>query len=195
MEREGPPLELLTRRLAETPAEFLAAPRIGSTGSVEVAAVVADLAHLLGGHPPGLETLAAFHSSDARRDRNHFCVVLVLCWLLADEWFRHERPDLSALWPLLGPAAGELAAGASANLFVADAYRREELARLTLARLGCRPAGETLAQAQDRLTRISSTERTRVMNAARAAEERARSIREALARKAAEEAADKASRE
>ena len=66
---------------------------------------------------------------------------------------------------------------------------------MALARLGCRPGGETLAQAQDRLTRISSTERNRVMLAARAAEERARAVREALARKAAQESADKYTRE
>ena len=195
MEREGPPLELLTRRLAETPEDFLAAPGIGATGGVEVAAVVADLVHLLGGDVPAAGQLAAFESDDARRDRNRLCLVLVLCWLLADEWFRNERPDLAAVWQLLGPGASELAAGNAADRFVADPDRREELARLTLARLGCRPGGETLPQAQDRLTRISSTERNRVMLAARAAEERARAVREALVRKAAQESADKYTRE
>lgn len=195
MEREGPPLEQLTRRLAETPEDFLAAPRIGSMGTVEVAAVVGDLAHLLGGGQAGADVLTAFNSTDARRDRNRFCVVLVLCWLLSDDWFRRDKPDLNAVWPLLSSVAGELAGSGSAGRFVADADRREELARVALSRLGCRPAGETVAQAQDRLARISSSERTRVVQAARAAEERARSIREALARKAAEEAADKAGRE
>ena len=195
MEREGPPLELLTRRLAETPEDFLAAPRIGNTGSVEVAAVVGDLAGLLGGDIPAVEQLAAFESDDPRQDRNRLCLVLVLCWLLADEWFRSEHPDMAGVWQLLGPAASELAAGNPADRFVADPDRREELARLTLARLGSRPGGETMAQAQDRLTRISSSERNRVMQAARAAEERARAVREALARKAAQESADKYTRE
>jgi len=58
-----------------------------------------------------------------------------------------------------------------------------------------RPAGETAAQAQDRLAAVSSGERLRVIEAARLAEERAREIREALARKAAQEAADKWTRE
>jgi len=42
---------------------------------------------------------------------------------------------------------------------------------------------------------VSSRERVRLAAASRAAEERARQIREALARKAAEESADKWSRE
>ncbi len=188
---------MLTRRLAETPEDFLAAPRIGATGSVEVAAVVADLSHLLGtaAAPLTPAQLAPFLSENPREDRNRYCLVLVLCWLLADDWFRRERPDLAAILQLLDAGATELAAGNPASRFVADPDRREELARLALARVGCRPAGESLAQAQDRLTRISSTERARVMQAARGAEERARAVREALARQAAQESADKATRE
>jgi hypothetical protein len=64
-----------------------------------------------------------------------------------------------------------------------------------LSHLGLRPQGETLAQAQDRLTVLSTTERKKVLAAAVAAEERARKIREALAKKAAEESADKWTRE
>jgi len=78
---------------------------------------------------------------------------------------------------------------------VQDPDRREELARVLLAHLGYRPAGETEAQASDRLSRISGTERQRLLAASRAAEERARAIREALAKKAAEESADKWTRE
>jgi hypothetical protein len=76
-----------------------------------------------------------------------------------------------------------------------DAERREELARLTLARLGLRPAGESAAQAQDRFTSISSIERARILKASQQAEQRARALREALAKKAAEESADKWTRE
>jgi hypothetical protein len=83
----------------------------------------------------------------------------------------------------------------AAKKFVTDPDRREELARVALARLGFRPAGETLAQAQDRLTTLNSAERARVMKAAQIAEQRARQIREELVRKAAEESADKWTRE
>ncbi|HEY1052340.1 MAG TPA: hypothetical protein VGE39_21355, partial [Prosthecobacter sp.] len=88
-----------------------------------------------------------------------------------------------------------LAAHTSSRSFVTDPDRREEIVRVALARLHLRPAGETAAQAQDRLTSLSASERQRVIAAARAAEERAQAIREALARKAAEESADKYTRE
>ena len=89
----------------------------------------------------------------------------------------------------------ELAAATPALKFVNDADRREELARVVLACLNYRPAGETVAQATDRLSSLSMTERRRLLEASRAAERRARAIREALAKKAAEESADKWTRE
>ncbi len=168
MQLEGPMLESLTRRLAETPEDFLAEPRIGQTGRTHVTAVVGDLLRLLGASPEASQ-LAPFAGSDVRRDRNR-------------------------LARLLDAEASELAQVA-ARQFVTDPDRREELARVALARLGFRPAGETLAQAQDRLTTLNSAERARVMQAAQAAEQRARQIREALARKAAQESADKWTRE
>lgn len=194
MEREGPVLETLTRRLAETPEDFLAEPRIGGAGRVHTAAVVGDLLRALGGIAPGAE-LRRFVGADARADRNRLSITLVLCWLLADEWFaRASLPPLEVL-EVLDVESRELAGQSPAAKFITDPDRREELARLALARLGYRPAGETQAQAQDRLTTLSSAERARVMRAARAAEQRAREIREALMRKAAEESADKWGRE
>jgi uncharacterized metal-binding protein len=82
-----------------------------------------------------------------------------------------------------------------AELFVRDADRREELARLVFRCTGVVPAGETAEQAADRLSTLDSATRTRVEAEARAAEERAREVREALKRKRAEEAAARASRE
>lgn len=194
MDREGPELETLTRRLAETPEDFLAEPRIGRAGRIATAAVAGDLLRLLGAVVPA-ERLDTFTGSDPARDRNRLAVVLVLCWLLADDFFRDAAPAPEPLLGLLADEAAALAEQAPATRFVADPDRREELARLALARLGYRPAAETLAQAQDRLTTLSSTERARVLAAARAAEERSREIREALLRKQAEESADKWTRE
>jgi hypothetical protein len=194
MEREGPLLESMTRRLAETPEEFLSVPRIGNAGQTHAAAVVADLLRMLG-HEPRQRDLAVFSGSNPRTDRSRLGVTLVLAWLLADEWFIRARPDMSALLTLLGATATEIADQVPLSKLIADPDRREELARITLARLGLRPAGESIAQAQDRLMTLSSAERQRVMRAARVAEERARSIREALARKAAQESADKYTRD
>jgi hypothetical protein len=194
MDREGPALETLTRRLAEAPDDFLAEPRVGGAGRVHVAAVVGDLVRMLGGDALAAD-LRDFTGSTDARDRNRLGVVMMLCWLLADEWFQQARPGVTEVLRVLREGAADLATGAPAPKFQSDPDRREEIARFALALLGYRPAGETPAQAQDRLTSLSSAERARVLKAARAAEERARAIREALARKAAEESADKWTRE
>jgi len=194
MQQEGPILESLTRRLAETPEDFLTEPRIGETGHTYVAAVVGDLLRWLG-RSPEVHQLDAFAGTDVRRDRNRLAITLLLCWLLSDDWFRQTKLEADNVLQVLDAEASELAAQVAARKFVTDPDRREELARVALARLGFRPAGETLAQAQDRLTTLNSAERARVMKAAQAAEQRARQIREALARKAAEESADKWTRE
>lgn len=193
MTLEGPTLESLLRRLAETPEEFLAEPRIGNSGSVHVAAVVNDLLRTLD-EGAGAPDLTPFRSNDTRRDRNRLAVVLLLCSLLADEWFR-SRVQAAPVRQLLDEGAALLAANTTARKFTDDAERREELARFALGQLGFRPAGESVAQAQDRLTSISSAERARIIAASRAAELRARQIREALVKKAAEESADKWTRE
>lgn len=192
MQLEGPSLESLTHRLTETPEDFLAEPRIGMAGSVHVVAVVNDLLRLDG--DADRFDFTTFRSTEVRRDRNRLAVVLLLCSLLADEWFR-GRAKAPAVFHLLTEGATLLATNTSARKFREDAERREEMSRFALAQLGLRPAGESVAQAQDRLTSISSAERTRVIAASQAAEMRARQIREALVKKAAEESADKWTRE
>ena len=194
MQAEGPILEELTRRLAETPEDFLAEPRLGNSGQVHVAAVAADLLRSLGA-PADAAALAPLEGQDPRRDRNRLSVTLLLCWLLSDTWFRQKKMQPEALLDLLRRGSILVSERTPARKFVTDPERREELARFSLAHLGYRPSGETLAQAQDRLTSLNSAERARVLQASRAAEERARAIREALARKAAQESADKFTRE
>ena len=194
MQREGPLLETLTRRLAETPPEFLDEPRLGDKAGVAVPALVHDLLRMHGARSEA-KVLARFASNDAARDRNRLALVQLACWLLADRWFIEAACAAEALLGLLDVDAAELAAATSAHKFVRDPDRREELARVVLARLGYRPQGETVAQATDRLSAISGTERKRLVAASRAAEERAREIREALAKKAAAESADKWTRE
>lgn len=191
MQNEGPPLERLLQRVAQTPPEFLGEPRHGSKGSIDVRAVVADLCRVLGFEPAldGLEDLTR------GAERNALGSTLLLCWLFADDWFR-ERPWSKdrLLWALVH-GARELAEHTPHRKFLEDVERREELVRHSLAQVGLRPLGESSAQAEDRLTSLSAAERARVLKAARAAEERARAVREALARKAAQESADKWSRE
>lgn len=195
MTSEGPFLEALVRRLAETPLEFLAEPRIGNKGAVNVAAVVNDTLLALGQNGLTGSDAQGFQSKDAKQDRNRLQVALIGAWLLYDEWFRqHPEANVHAL-DFFKDEVAALSAVTNAQKFISDPDRREELARVALSALGLRPQGETVTQAQDRLTTLNAAERERVIQAARAAEQRAQAVREAMAKKAAEEAAAKAYRE
>jgi hypothetical protein len=194
MNIQGPALETLTRRLAECPADFLAEPRIGKNGIVQVAAIVGDVLMSMGDLPTR-QQLAIFQQTDAKKFRNWLSTVLIASWLLSDEWFRAKHELMQAAYRFLAQTSSEMATYTTAPKFVTDPDRREELVRMCLKDLGLRPGGETEAQAQDRLATLSAAERERVIRAARQAEQRAREIREAMAKKAAQEAADKASRE
>lgn len=190
---EGPPLETLLRRLAETPAPFLGEPRTRGKGSVVVAALVRDVLAKLG-IEVAVGELEKFNLKDLGTERNPRMLTQILCWLLTDPSFA-ERFSAEKLLKLLFDEANTLAATVTAREFVDNGERREELARLALRSAGLRPAGESRQVAEDRWLSVSTRERLRLNNASRAAEERARQIRESLARKAAEESADKWSRE
>ncbi len=194
MKTEGPSLESLIHRITETPEDFLAEPMIGSNGRIVVSAVVHDLLEKIGATTDG-HRLATLAESDSRLDRNRLAVILLLCWLLADDWVSQLKPDRESILSLLDETAAQLATQSASKKFLNDPDRREELARTALARLDCRPAGESIAQAQDRLMSLSSVERERVLRASREAEQRSRAIRAALAKKAADESADKWTRE
>jgi hypothetical protein len=181
---QGPPLQSLTHRLAECPSDFLADPR----SRVDAAAVISDLSRALGGTlltPAELAHFRDIDPSESRRVR----VALIVSWLLYDRWFREQKRFAQAAVLFLGVGLGDVAALVDPPLFVSDPDRREELVRLTLLALGLRPAGETEAQAADRFNTLSSVERTGVIHETRAAQERVRQVRDAMRKKAAEEAA------
>jgi hypothetical protein len=188
------PLEPLLRRLAETPDEFLGEPKIGHAGDIHVAALVHDVLFSLN-HRPDAALLDRFGLLAEPKQRNAQKLAMILVWLLADPCFTNMTLNGAALGDLfitLVPAMSQLG---RADRYVNDAERREELIRVVLAQLNCLPQGETAAQSEDRLTRISGGERMRLIMASRAAEARAKEVREALARKAAQESADKWTRE
>jgi hypothetical protein len=194
MEHSGPDLTVLLRRLGETPQDFLDEPRAGEAGRVAVPALVHDLLMRFGARVEA-ESLQAFSGAGGKADRNRLALVMIAVWLLADEWFVSARVEAGVVLRFLVETTAELAASAAAHRFVLDPDRREELVRVALARCNYRPSGESKAQAADRLASISGTERRRLLEASRAAEQRARAVREALARKAAQESADKWTRE
>lgn len=198
MQEEGPQLETLTRRLSECPSDFMAEPRtLEGIGQVEVAAVVFDLLRDLGGRALTKKEADTFKVSNpkSKDERNHLRLVLIASWMLHDIWFRSRGRFADQAYELLTNGLKEVAKLVDPPKFVSDPDRREELTRLCLKGLGLRPAGESIAQAQDRFTTLDSAERVRVVKAAREAEQRARLIREEMARKAAEEAAANYGRE
>lgn len=187
MDAEGPLLESLTRRLAETPPDFLAEPAVGSAGTVHTAAVVSDLLVDLGGAPLDTARAAAFTGRKAKSAQLR--LVQIAAWLLGDPWFASAGGFAEDAEKLLAEGLGALASLIDPARFVSDPDRREELARVVLRGLGLRPAGETVAAAADRLATLDTVERRRVIAEAKAAEKRARKVREEMARKAAAEAA------
>lgn len=187
-------LVLLTRRLADTPPDFLAEPRIGAHGEVVPKALVGDLLRMHGDQPRDAD-LAPFEGGSANTERNRLMLAAVTVWLLADPAIIAARPGSAALLAVLGRLVAEMAALTAADRFVHDSERREELARAVLAQLGMLPLGETEAQAADRLAAISAVQRRALLAASRDAEKRARAVREALAQKLAAESADKWTRE
>ena len=184
----GPPIERLTRRLAETPADFLENPTPPKgTTAVNTAAVVSDLLVDLGG---SLLTAVEAKAFAPNRGSRHLTTILVSCWLLHDEWFRDARRFSRQVKRLLsGDELWNLSQAVEPGKFVTDPDRREELARFCLAELGLRPEGETQTMARDRLTTLSTIERQRVIRETREAQERMRKIQEEMRQKAAREAA------
>ncbi len=182
MNEEGPQLETLTRRLSECPPEFLGDDR------VIIAAVVSDLLRDLGGEVLTREQASAFGNANITGQEKRLRIVMIACWLLHDDWFLQNKKH-NGLLTLLKSGLTDLSELVQPEKFVTNADRREEFARVCLKGLGLRPHAETFTQAQDRLATLNSVERVRVIQEAKAAEERARAIREEMARKAAEEAA------
>lgn len=185
MNSEGPLLEHLMRRLAETPADF------SGNARVNVAAVLSDVLVALGGTSL-LRRDANLLKGDAGKPEQR--VRLLAGWLLHDAWFVEKKSFAPAALEFFLEGIQSVSEVAPEK-FVNDPDRREEFVRVSLNALGLRPRGETIAQAQDRLTTLNSAERARVIQAARAAQERAREIREAMLKRAAEEAAAKMNRE
>jgi hypothetical protein len=201
LKSEGPGLTSLTHRLAECPEEFLMEPAFpGVEGrkfekKIHTAALVSDLMEALGGKPLASTDLAAFPRADSPESLNLLRLIQVCCHLFYDPWFRERDGFAGFVLDFLKSGLTDVARVVAADLFVKDPERREELARFCLAGLGLRPAGESEAQALDRLTTVDSVERKRILEETRIARQRAEELREAMARKAAREAASKMTRE
>lgn len=190
--RSGPPLSPLLRRLLDTPGDFLVEPRVegkgGFTGELHVDALVNDTLRWLGGPPLNAAQGAALRRGASAAEKNALKLASVACWLLSDPTFKGQRALAEPARRLLLEDLRALAGVIRPGDCVTDPDRREELARLSLAKLGLHPEGETATVARDRLKALDSAERLALAKAAAAAEKRAREIREAAAKAAAEAA-------
>ena len=176
--QNGPPIEQLTRRLAETPADF-------SDPHVDAAAIVSDLIVMFGGRVFDASRAAPFEAMEPNKRQ----LVLIAAWLLSDSALRDVPDATNAVYELLARGLDHLVPIVPPEHFMTDPDRREELARIALRALSMLPAGETERQAADRLTTLDSVERMRVLRDTRAAQARIREIQEAMRIKAAQEAA------
>lgn len=189
----GPPIELLTHRLSETPVEFLSPVLTSDSGAVHLAAIVSDLVCELGGSPLPASDAKRFESHD-KGAADELRLVLISCWLLHDPWFTERGSFSQKALRFLGGGLAGVAKVVKPEKFVSDPDRREELARLCLAALDILPAGENELQARDRLTTLSSVERLRVLAETRKVQqqqeaERKRRIQQEMEQRRAAEAA------
>ncbi|HNR89837.1 MAG TPA: hypothetical protein PKM65_15985 [Spirochaetota bacterium] len=203
MTATGPSIAHLTHRLANAPAavtnEPASAPDMPEV--LTTAAMISDMIDGLGG---GLLTMREATAVTALRTKAGDRIMLMLqaaAFLAADPWFvdyarAHPDADLAAKTKsFLMNGLTELSKYVKPDYLVGDPEGREELARRYLAALDLVPEGETAAQAADRLTALDSVERARLIGATRESQKRARELREAMARREAEEAASKMTRE
>ena len=206
MKREGPDITALTHRLAACPEIFLRTPLMQSQeggsgdqliGEVHTGAVLSDLFFAITGEDLNDAEIQSFTLRESANNRKLLGLELLAAYILFDERLRACELDAGRLREFfLKHTLQSLAElNGIVRAFVADAERREELVRRILAHFDLRPAGENEFQAQDRLQTLDSVERERVINESRRAQERAEELRAALARKRAQEAASKMSRE
>jgi hypothetical protein len=191
-----PPLAEFLRWLNEMPPAFRAVPEGFPGGITPVHAVVADLCDTLYGQPPDDDLLQAFRPANTgKAERSRLLWVLAACHLLWHSALRERSLPADGLRRLLVQDLAGLAAVTPAERLLDEEERREELVRRAFAALGLRLPGESAKEAEDRLAQVDSVERQRLLRAAAEKEKRAREVREMMARRAAEEAAAKVSRE
>lgn len=184
------------RWVADMPSSFRATPEGFEGGTVRVHAVVADLFETLFGAPPDAAILAACKAGDTgARELNRLRWILAASHVLWHPALRENPGPRNAIERFLVQELPGVAAVLPVDSLARDEDRREELVRRALRASGCALPGESGADAEDRLKQLDSVERYRVLSAAAERERRSREVREAMAKKAVEEAAAKVSRE
>ncbi|HLX64998.1 MAG TPA: hypothetical protein VKX17_27255 [Planctomycetota bacterium] len=194
-----PPLAEFLRWINEMPSEFLEEPAGFPNGKVLARAVVADLYETLFKRRADDEFLRAFAPAKlSKLERNRLLWVMAACHVCWHPAIRNCEPPVAGLRKLFVQDLAALAAIVPIDNLIGDQDRREELVRRVLSAMGLCFPNETAGEFSDRLAQVDSIEIQRVIADAAVKEKRARrerEVREEMARKAAEEAAAKASRE
>ena len=185
--KEGPELIELLDRLMDCPKEFYSSDR-SYRSETEIMALYSDLYFFLTGKYPN-ENMLRMIPSD--RDENLARCASMCIFILFHEWFRgkQETAELFALF--LNSVLPAYSGAVNADEFAGNSERREELIRLLLYHLGYFPKGETEKYSLNRLAALDSVERDKVIKESREVMKKVQALREAMARKAAEEAASK----
>jgi len=207
MKKPGPPLESLIDRLIAIPGDFFIkdVKSSGSKVQIHVPAIVNDLL---------LDTIGITLSDDeiskhfqenssnktgskSVKNINYPALVAILCYIYKDKFFENNKTlDESIKKFLLSQGLSELSKAVdSADEFITDPERREEICRKALDAAGYYPEGENEKNSADRLLTLDSVERKKILIKTNEARKRAKELQEAMLRKEAEEAASKMSRE
>jgi len=192
---DAPTLAELQRWMIEMPPAFAAEPEGFAGGHVRVYAVMSDLFETLFGTSDH-ELADLFRPAERGPvERNRLRLALAFAHLLSCPRLRRAGRSSRSLRGLLSQELPTLAAVAKTEELPSNEQLREELIRRTLRALGLGLHGESTAEFEDRLRQVDSVERHRLLREAAKRERRAREVREAMAKKAAQEAAAKVSRE
>lgn len=191
-----PPLAEWLRWIAERPPVLNAAPEGFPDGRVRVRAVIADLHEELFDAPADEPLLSACDAGEpTRAERSRLGWILAASHVLWHPVIRGAAPKRDRVVKLLVQELPALAALVPPEHLDREEERREELVRRVLRAAQLSLPGESATDGEDRLRQVDTVERHRVVAAAAERERRAREVREAMAKKAAEEAAAKVSRE
>lgn len=207
MKNPGPPIEALIDRLISIPEDFITGTSgINNSGTeISLPALVNDLLIDNGGIPLNdVETVKLLSEkksgkavSKTRQKNNYPALAAILCYIYEDRFFTEKKNSAESIKKfLLSDELHELSnAVESAEEFINDPDRREEICRRALDVLNYCPQGENEKNSADRLLTLDSVERKKILIKTIEAQKRAKDIHDAIMQKEAEEAASKMSRE
>jgi hypothetical protein len=207
MKNPGPPIEALIDRLISIPEDLITGTSgINNSGTeISLPALVNDLLIDNGGIPLNdVETVKLLSEkksgkavSKTRQKSNYPALAAILCYIYEDRFFTEKKNSAESIKKfLLSDGLHELSnAVESAEEFINDPDRREEICRRALDALNYYPQGENEKNSADRLLTLDSVERKKILIKTIEAQKRAKDIHDAMMQKEAEEAASKMSRE